>query len=71
MLHLSSMQNIPWEKIKALENEIKALKKVNKKEIIKKKPKSFYGLIKDAPEITWEEFQEAKRVLFTHSKPIK
>ena len=67
------MQNIPWQKIKALEEEIKALKSLGKKTKAQKKTsksgsKSLYGIIKDAPEITWEEFQQTKKVLFTHLK---
>ena len=46
------MQQIPWEKIKALEDEIKALKALGKPEPKKKqktKPKKdpLYGILKD------------------------
>jgi len=71
------MQQIPWEKIKALEDEIKALKALGKPEPKKKtKPKKdpLYGIIKGV-KISDEEieqvFREAKKSLFPYDEKIK
>lgn len=70
---------IPWQKIKALEEEIKVLKSLGKKEAVKKttkksKVKSLYGILKTEPSSiegilkgvnsTWEDFEEVKKMWF-------
>ena len=60
------MQTIPWQKIKALENEIKQLKSINKP-TKKIKGKSLYGILKGI-EVSEKDFKEAKEALFPHVK---
>lgn len=59
-------QSIPWEKIKGLEREIKALKslgnKVGKKET-KEKKDSLYGILKGIT-FSEEEIEEAQKAIF-------
>ncbi len=64
---------IPWQKIKALEEEIKQLKSINKPSK-KTKGKSLYGILKAKPsdiegilkgvQSSWKDFQEAKKIWF-------
>ncbi len=61
------MQNIPWGKIQALEDEIKALKSLGKKSSVKKSSRSkkspIEDILKDAfkgIEVTEEDFKEAE-----------
>lgn len=67
---------IPWQKIKSLEDEIKALKSLGKKlpkkktgkkndlkGILKSKPSSIEGILKGV-NASWEDFQEAKKIWF-------
>lgn len=72
-------QNIPWEKIHALEEEIKALKALGKPEPKKKKktkPKKdpLFGILKGV-KISDDEFEqafkEAKKSLFPYDENIK
>lgn len=62
-------QSIPWEKIKALEEEIKTLKSLGEKPKAKKnltdksKPSSIEGILKGI-EFTEEDFKEAKKIWF-------
>ena len=75
------MQNtIPWGKIQALEDEIKALKSLGnkkastKKKISKPKKDPLEGILKAAfqgIEVTEEDFREAKRSLFPYDENIK
>lgn len=60
------MQTIPWQKIKALEDEIKALKSINKP-MKKSKSKSLYGILKGV-RVSEKDFKEAKEALFPHVK---
>lgn len=61
------MQNtIPWQKIKALEEEIKQLKAVNKPSK-KPKGKSLYGILKGV-KVSEKDFKEAEEALFPHVK---
>lgn len=65
---------IPWQKIKALEDEIKALKSLGKKQSKKTKSKSLYGILKTKPSsiegilkgvnVSWKDFQEVKKMWF-------
>lgn len=62
------MQTIPWQKIKSLEEEIKALKSLNKKTSKKtagkeSKPSSIEGILKGV-HASWKDFQEAKKIWF-------
>ena len=65
-------QYIPWEKIKGLEKEIKALKSLGKK-VAKKKAKdkkdSLYGILKGIT-FSEKEIEEAQKAIFNF-KPIK
>lgn len=67
---------IPWQKIKALEDEIKVLKSLGKKTIkkpsnkknnlkgiLKSKPSSIEGILKGVGS-TWKDFKEAKKIWF-------
>lgn len=72
------MQTIPWQKIKSLEEEIKALKSLGKKQPKKAakraKEKSLYGILKSKPSsiegilkgvnVSWKDFQEVKQMWF-------
>ncbi|MBI2040124.1 hypothetical protein HYT18_03555 [Candidatus Microgenomates bacterium] len=67
------MQTIPWQKIKALEDEIKVLKNLGKKQvkkttkkdslkgILKAKPSSIEGILKGV-NVSWKDFQEVKQM---------
>lgn len=69
------MHSIPWQKIKSLEEEIKALKSLGEKQtkktarkdslkgILKVKPSSIEGILKGVHS-TWEDFEEAKKIWF-------
>lgn len=60
------MQTIPWQKIKALEDEIKALKNLGKKSKAAKVRKPFndlYGILKGV-KVTEKDFKEAEKRLF-------
>lgn len=62
------MQQIPWEKIKSLEEEIKTLKSLGKTSNAKKKAKgkpfnSLYGILKGI-KFTEKEIKEAQKALF-------
>lgn len=64
------MQTVPWDKIKALEDEIKALKSLGEKPAAKKKaskakPSSIEGILKGV-EFTDEEIEEAKKIWFDY-----
>ena len=62
------MQTIPWDKIKALEDEIKTLKSLGEKKVAKKKAtkkNSLRGILKGI-EFTDEDFEEAKRIWFDY-----
>jgi hypothetical protein len=68
------MQQIPWKKIKSLEIEIKALKNINKpaKRTKKKGRDPLYGILKGKlPDLTWEDFQEAKKIWEPHNPEHK
>lgn len=55
---------IPWQKIKALEDEIKALKSLGKKQTKKSvKKDSLKGILKGV-HATWKDFQEVKKMWF-------
>lgn len=55
---------IPWQKIKALEEEIETLKSLGKKQIKKPvKTDSLKGILKGV-HVTWKEFQEVKKMWF-------
>lgn len=65
------MQNVPWDKIHALEEEIKALKKLGEPEKKKKsgKPKKdpIEGMLTDAfknIKITEKDFEEVEKMWF-------
>lgn len=61
-------QAIPWEKIKALETEIRQLKSVgkrSKKKLAKKGADSLFGLLKGI-RITEKDIREAKKSLFPY-----
>lgn len=60
------MQTIPWQKIKALEQEIKQLKSVNKPSK-KGKGKFLYGILKGV-KVSEKDFKEAEEALFLHIK---
>lgn len=61
------MQTIPWQKIHVLEDEIKALKSLGKKQSKKVGQKTnLKGILKDI-HITWKDFQEAKKIWFNES----
>ena len=66
MVKLTNMQTIPWQKIKALEDEIKQLKSVNKP-VKKTKGKSLYGILKGV-KVSEKDFKDAEESLFTHTK---
>lgn len=57
------MQTIPWQKIKALEEEIKQLKAVNKP-AKKTQGKSLYGFLKGV-KVSEKDFKEAEKALFS------
>lgn len=57
---------IPWQKIKALEDEIKQLKSVNSS-AKKNRGKSLYGILKGV-KVSERDFQEAEEALFPHVK---
>ena len=62
------MQNIPWDKVKSLEEEIKALKSLGKKPTKKKASKkdhisSLEGIIKGV-KASEKDFREVKRMWF-------
>lgn len=62
------MQTIPWDKIKALEDEIKALKSLGdkpaaKKKVLKAKKDPLKGILKDALKgikVTEKDFEDVK-----------
>jgi len=62
-------QYIPWEKIKALEEEIKALKGMGKKPVAQKRSSkkghisSLEGILKGV-KIPYKDFQEIKKIWF-------
>ena len=64
------MQNLILQKIKSLETEIKALKRLDKKTRVKKKGKksSLYGILKGV-RFSDEEIEEAKKAIFDF-KPV-
>lgn len=70
---------VPWERIKSLEEEIKALKALGQPEPKKtKKTKSkkdpIEGILADAfkgIEVTEEDFKEARKSLFPYDENIK
>lgn len=67
------MQNIIWEKIEALQQEIVALKNLlreNKAKKVKKGDGSLYGILKGV-KFSWKEFMEAKKIWSPHMKHIK
>lgn len=57
---------IPWQKINALEDEIKQLKSVNSP-TEKYRGKSLYGILKGV-KVSEIDFKEAKEALFPHIK---
>lgn len=57
---------IPWQKIKALEEEIKQLKAVDKP-VKKTQGKSLYGIL-EGMKVSEEDFKEAEKSLFPHIK---
>lgn len=69
-------QYVPWEKIKALEEEIKALKSLGKKTTAKKKPskkghiQNLEGILKEV-KIPYKDFQEAKKIWFNEEHLLK
>lgn len=70
------MQNMIWQKIEALQQEIDSLKNLSKKSGGKKVKKqdisSLYGLLKDVKlKVSWREFMEAKKIWSPHMKHIK
>lgn len=67
------MQNIIWQKIEALQQEIRELKSLVKKSGTKKQGLgSLYGLLKDTKiKVSWKEFMDAKKIWFPHMKHIK
>lgn len=57
---------IPWQKIKALEEEIKQLKAVNKP-VKKTQGKSLYGFL-NGVRVSEKDFEQAEKALFPHIK---
>lgn len=74
---MQQQQYVPWEKIRSLEEEIKALKALGKPEPKKKtKPKKdpLEGILAEAfkgIEVTEEDFKEARKSLFPYDENIK
>lgn len=56
-------QFIPWQKIRSLEKEIKALKSLGKKSVTKKKKDSLYGILKGIT-FSEKEIDEAQKAVF-------
>lgn len=67
------MQNMIWQKIEALQQEIKELKSLTKKGGAKKQGiGSLYGLLKGTKiKVSWKEFMDAKKIWSPHMKHIK
>lgn len=62
------MQNIPWQKIRALEEEIKALKTLGRKTKPKKNP--LKGILKGV-KFSDEDFEEAEKIWFNEEHLLK
>lgn len=64
------MQQIPWQKIKGLEEEIKTLKSLGQKKAVKNgKRDSLYGILKGINiKVSEKDFKEAEKALFPHIK---
>lgn len=64
------MQQIPWQKIKGPEEEIKTLKSLGQKKTVKNGGKDFlYGILKGVKiKVSEKDFEDAEKALFPHIK---
>ena len=65
------MQNMIWQKIEGLEQEIKQLKNLSKKSGDKKESNDPLNGILKGLKFSWKDFMEAKKIWIPHMKHLK